>query len=182
MTSSSAESAAVAEAAAALVRHAWALLGDPLRPPLRSDQLARLLVATRTRLCEYPFRSSTVGMAIPWGAGERAILIDSTASRADYAFTLRHELAHVLADEVSDALYLTAADSMSFSERRADLFAVADLAPAWFVSQLRGARRPWRHVEMEVQRAFRELTVGWSEERLRDRARLRVAMYRAVGL
>lgn len=181
MTSS--EDRAVLEATAELVRRSWSLLEAPPQLPLRSDEITRLLVATRTRLEEFPFRSSAVGMAIPWAGGtEHAILIDSAASRADYDFTIRHELAHVLAGEVSDALFLTADDTMSLSERRADLYAVADLVPGWAIQQLRGTRRPWTHVRLEVQQAFRELTVGWSEERLRDRAGLRVMLWRGSGI
>lgn len=172
----------VVDAAAALVRRSWGMLGEPVGAPLRTDQISRLLVLSRTRLCEYPFRSGTVGMAIPWGADGHAILIDSTASRADYAFTVRHELAHVLSGEVSDTLFLSAADTLSFSERRADLFAVADLAPAWLLTQLRAGRRPWAHLRLEVMQAFRALTDGWSEERLRDRARLRVDLFRRHAL
>jgi hypothetical protein len=179
----SSEDRTVVEAAAQLVRRSWSLLEEPAaRPPLRTDQITRLLLASRTRLCEYPFHSGAVGMAIPWGADEHAILIDSAASRADYQFTIRHELAHVLAGEVSETLFLTAADTMSFSERRADLFAVADLVPAWLIGQLRGRRRPWVQLRLEVQQAFRELTEGWSEERLRDRARLRVLLHQTTGL
>ena len=181
MTSS--DDGEVLEATAELVRRAWLLLDAAApRAPLRSDQITKLLVRTRTRLCEYRFGSRAVGMAIPWGPGEHAILIDSHAPRADYLFTIRHELAHVLAGEVSDALFLSAADTMSFSERRADLFAVTDLVPPWLVRQLHGGRRPWSHLRLEVQQAFRELTVGWSDERLRDRARLRVELYRSHEL
>jgi hypothetical protein len=71
---------------------------------------------------------------------------------------------------------------MSFSERRADLFAVTDLVPAWLISQLRGSRRPWSRVTLDVQQAFRELTEGWSEERIRDRAALRTELYRREGI
>lgn len=179
----SSEDRAVVEATAALVRRAWSMLEEEsARTPLRTDQISRLLARTRTRLCEYRFLSSAVGMAIPWGAEEHAILIDSTAARADYEFTIRHELAHVLSGEVSETLFLSAADTMSFSERRADLFAVTDLVPAWLISQLRGTRRPWSRVTLDVQQAFRELTEGWSEERLRDRARLRTELYRREGI
>lgn len=179
----SSEERSVVDATAALVRSAWTMLGEAsARPPLRTDQLSRLLVLSRTRLCEYPFRSGTVGMAIPWGADGHVILLDSAASRADYLFTLRHELAHVLAGEVSDTLFLSAADTLSFSERRADLFAVADLVPGWFMRQIRAGRRPWRQIRLEVVQAFRALTDGWSEERLLDRARLRVELYRRHAL
>ena len=181
MTSS--DDRAVLEGAAELVRRTWELVGTPARPPLRTDQITRLLTRTGTRLEEYRFGSSAVGMAIPWAGGtEHAILIDSAASRADYDFTIRHEIAHVLAGEVSETLFLTADDTMSVSERRADLYAVADLVPGWSMQQMRGRRRPWAHVRLEVLQSFRELTVGWSEERLRDRANLRVEMWREVGI
>ncbi|MBW3630037.1 MAG: hypothetical protein KY464_12160, partial [Gemmatimonadetes bacterium] len=89
MTSS--EDVEVLAATAALVRRSWSLLDDPeVRPPMRTDQITQLLVRSRTRLCEYPFHSGAVGMAIPWGADEHAILIDSHAPRADYLFTIRH--------------------------------------------------------------------------------------------
>jgi hypothetical protein len=176
------EDAQVVAATAALIRRSWLLLDETARPPLRSDHLSALLAHTHTRLCEYPFRSGAVGMAIPGGADGHAILIDSTAARADYEFTIRHELAHVLSGEVSETLFLSAADTMSFSERRADLFAVTDLVPAWLLRQLRGARRPWLRVALDVQQAFRELTEGWSEERIRDRAALRVLLYRTEKL
>lgn len=180
MTSS--EEKVLLQATAALLARSRELLGEPTtHSPLRTDQISALLVRTRTRLCEYRFQSGAIGMAIPWGADEHAILIDSAASRGDYDFTVRHELAHVLAGEVSDALFLSAADTMSFSERRADLYAVADLVPPWLLRQLRGTRRPWSRVQLDVQQAFRELTGGWSEERLRDRARLRVELYREHG-
>ena len=172
----------VLKATADLVRRSWSMLDDAApRPPFRSDQLTELLVRTRTRVCEYPFASGAVGMAIPWGGDEHAILIDSAASRADYQFTIRHELAHVLAGEVSDALFLSAADTMSLSERRADLFAVTDLVPAWLMRQL-SHRRPQLHVRSEVQLAFRELTSGWSPERLSDRTRLRILLHKQTGL
>jgi len=180
---SSDEQHEIVDSTAALARRTRELLGEPrATSPLRTDQLSRLLVLTRTRICEFPFQSGTVGMAIPWGSDEHAILLDSRASHADYAFTLRHELAHVLAGEVSEALFLSAADEMSFSERRADLYAVADLVPGWLVAQLRGTRRPWSHVRLEVQQAFRELTQGWSERRIHDRAALRVELYRRHGV
>lgn len=181
MTSS--DDQALLKTTAALIRRSWALLDHTkFQPPLRSDQISQILLRTRTRLCEYQFRSGAVGMAIPWGANEHAILIDSSASRADYQFTIRHELAHVLAGEVSEALFLCAADTMSFSERRADLYAVADLVPGWLIRQLRGNRRPWLHVRLEVQQGFRERMGGWSEERLLDRADLRVLLYRRCGM
>ena len=177
------EDRAVLEGAAELVRRSWEMVGSPARPPLRTDQITRLLTRTNTHLEEFRFQSGAVGMAIGWMGGvEHAILIDSAASRADYNFTIRHEIAHVLAGEVSEALFLTADDTMSLSERRADLYAVADLVPGWAIQQMRGKRRPWAHVRLEVLQSFRELTVGWSEERLRDRAGLRVELWRELGI
>lgn len=149
--------------------------------PASTRDVSALLVATRTHLVERRFASAAVGMALPAADGEHVILLDARASRADAMFTVRHELAHVLAGEVSEALFLSAEDTMSFSERRADLFALADLTPACWMRRYT-ARRPQRTAVLQVVQAYRELTAGWSEARLWDRARLRLLLHRARGV
>jgi hypothetical protein len=64
----------------------------------------------------------------------------------------------------------------------ADLFATADMMPTFHVRQMAGCRRPRMHTLLEINQAFRELTEGWSEERLEDRVRLRLALYREHGI
>lgn len=144
--------------------------------PVGTRDLSALLVATRTQLVERRFVSRATGMALPAGAGEHVILLDAGAARADAMFTVRHEMAHILAREVSEALFLTSEDTMSFSERRADLFAVADLTPSRWMQRYT-SRRPARNAAIAVVQAYREMTHGWSDARLWDRARLRLLLY-----
>ena len=150
--------------------------------PVGTAQICDLAEKLECQIHYFPFCSESFGMALPPVQGKSLIFIDSRTQKSDQALTVRHELAHVLTGEVAEPTYLTAADTLSHSERVADLFAVADLVPTWYVRQLRQKRRPWNRVELEIKQAFRELTAGWSEQRLNDRARLRLLLYREHGL
>lgn len=148
-----------------------------------TDEVSQLLKRCRTRVRERRLPDGVTGMAVPNAVSEgHTIVLDPRAERADRIFTLRHELAHILAGEVAQALFLTSEDTMSFSERRADLFAITDLTPTSWVKWIRGGRRPWQYVTLEVKQAFRELTEAWSEQRLNDRAKLRVLLFRDYGI
>lgn len=176
------EDATVIDATRALIERARQVAPDYAGwwIPTSTAGVSRLLTATRTQLVERRFESAAKGMALPAGEGEHVILLDSMCPRSDAMFTVRHELAHILAGEVSEALFLTSDDTMSFSERRADLFAVADLTPARWMRQ-HTSRRPWRHATLDVMQAYRELTAGWTPARLWDRARLRLLLFRERG-
>ncbi len=145
-------------------------------------EISKLLVRTNTVLVERRFRSTVKGMAFERVGGGHVIAIDSACSRADLSFTLRHELAHVLRGEATEPTYLTSADELSHAERVADLFAIADLTPTPWMKWMRQGRRPWKHLVLEVAQGYRELTDGWSERRLWDRAQLRVRLYREHGI
>ena len=149
--------------------------------PIGTAQICELAEKLGCELHYFAFQSEAFDMALPPVQGANLIFVDSRTQRSDQALTVRHELAHVLTGEVAEPTYLTAADTLSHSERVADLFAVADLVPTWYVRQLRGRRRPWKHTELEIKQAFRELTEGWSEQRLNDRARLRLLLFREHG-
>lgn len=146
-----------------------------------SHEISKLLKAHRTHLVNRRFASDAKGMAMPFVGGGQLIALDTACTKADAAFTVRHELAHVLGGESSEPTYLTAEDTLSFSERRADLFAIADLTPARWLEWVRG-RRPWKFAVLDVKEAYRNLTCGWSELRLDDRAQLRVQLYRRGGI
>jgi hypothetical protein len=143
--------------------------------------VSALCAATSTRIKERRLHGIVTGIAVPSAVGPK-IIIDPARPRGDREFTVRHELGHIFAGEVVQALFLTSEDTMSFSERRADLFAVTDLTPTRWLEWLRGGRRRWKLLELEVKQAFRELTDGWSEQRLNDRAQLRVLLYRKHGI
>lgn len=184
----SSEVGAVLDATASLVRRARDVVPGYAAgfAPVGSWGISALLVHTHTQLVERRFESRVVGMAFPFGPEEYVLAIDSACTRSDELFTIRHEMAHILSGEVAVAMLLTAEDTFSFSERRADLFAIADLLPTQWVEWVRrgsgGGARPWRQVVLDVVLAFRELTEGWSEPRMWDRARLRVRLYREHGI
>lgn len=139
--------------------------------------LAPIYKATGTVFRELRYEHAAA-MALPYRGGH-LIGADAQRKRADYLFNGRHELAHVLAGEVG--YFLTAEDTMSFSERRADLFALADLTATWWMRQ-NIAGKKLLYATQWVKSSFRELTEGWSEQRLWDRARLRVQLYREFGI
>jgi hypothetical protein len=64
----------------------------------------------------------------------------------------------------------------------ADLFALADVAPFFQIHDLRRARLGWGAVTDVMATAINAHTTGWPAERVRDRAVLRVALYRRYGL
>lgn len=181
----SSTSEAVLESSRRLIRRAQTVVPTYAAGPglcgASTRELSALFTFTRTRIKERRMHGLAAGMAVPTVDGHK-IILDPTSTRSDRMFTIRHELGHILADEVQYALFLTAQDTMSFSERRADLFAVADLTPTKWMDWMRGRGRPWKHLTLEVKQAFRELTEGWSEQRLNDRAKLRVELYRKRGI
>jgi hypothetical protein len=121
-------------------------------------------------------------MAFPQLEGMHPIFVDAASTRSDQQLTVRHEIAHRLMGEVSQPTYLANGDRWSFSERVADVFAIADLAPTEWMKWVRGYRRPWDHVTLDVQSAFRNLTTAWPDRILHDRARLRVLLFRTCRI
>lgn len=171
------DDAAVLEAARAAIREARRWAPDYGVRGAGTGQISKLLVGTNTVLVERRFESSVKGMAFARLGGGHVIAIDTACSHADEIYTVRHELAHVLRGEITEPTYLTSEDRMSHAERVADLFAIADLAPAgWLRPVARG--RPVPTVTAEVVQLLRALTAEWSDCRLWDRARLRVQLFR----
>jgi hypothetical protein len=152
------------------------------RAPLRTDQVGELLSAAGCHVEIFPFRSDTVAMTLPRCAGVYAILVNRSAERTDRFFALRHEVAHVLAGDVEGAVYLAHEGFESHAERVADLFALADLVPGWWIAGLRRGGAAWREVREEVAEAIAAYAESWPPERLRDRAALRIQLFRERGI
>jgi hypothetical protein len=146
--------------------------------PLRTDQLAGLMRNSGCHVEVFPFRSSLGAMALPRYAGLYPVFVNSAADRTERVFALRHELAHVLAGDVDEPLYLADDGYTSLQERVADLFALADLVPGWW---MRWISEDANRFESEVARAVTDFAEGWPSERIADRARLRIALFRACG-
>jgi hypothetical protein len=150
--------------------------------PMRTDQVSRLLAAAGCHVEIFPFRSSTVAMTLPRCAGVYPVLVNRHAERTDRYFALRHELAHVMAGDTDGAVYLADEGYMAPPERAADLFALADLVPGWWIADTRRGRTPWRTVRAEIALAVAEYAEGWPAERLTDRAALRLRLFREFNI
>jgi hypothetical protein len=150
--------------------------------PVRTDQVTELLNASECHVEVFPFQSDTVAMVLPRCAGVYPILVNRSAEQTDRFFALRHELGHVLAGDVDGAVYLANEGYMSPAERVADLFALADLVPAWWIGQARRGRTPWREVKRQIALAVAEYAESWPAQRFGDRAELRLRLYREHGV
>ncbi len=146
--------------------------------PLRTDQLSDLLRGTGCHVEVFPFRSDTIAMTLPRCADAYPVLVNRNAERTDRLFAFRHEVAHVLAGDVEEAVFLSDDGYMALPERVADLFALADLVPGWWIADVRKGQTPWRRVKAEVALAVAEYAEVWRPDRLVDRVGLRVKLFR----
>jgi Zn-dependent peptidase ImmA (M78 family) len=150
--------------------------------PARTDQVSILLGAANCHVEVFPFQSDTVAMVLPQCAGVYPILINRSAEETDRFFALRHELGHVLAGDVDGPVFLAHEGYMSPAERVADLFALADLVPGWWIGEVRRGRTPWREVKRQIALAVAQYAEAWPPQRFGDRAELRLRMFREHGL
>lgn len=67
---------------------------------------------------------------------------------------------------------------MGVAERVADLFALADLLPGWWVQELRASGTPWHEVRAEIACSIASHAEAWMAERMEDRAGLRLRLFR----
>jgi hypothetical protein len=183
-SSSESDEGRVLARAARLVEAARALVDEYAGPyaPVRTDQVAALLTGAGCHVEVFPFQSSTVAMTLPKVAGVHPVLLNREADRTDRFFALRHEVAHVLAGDVDGAVFLADEGFMNEPERIADLFALADLVPAWWIAGLRRGRTPWTRVQAEIAQAVAEYAAEWPPRRFADRASLRLRLYREHGI
>jgi Zn-dependent peptidase ImmA (M78 family) len=150
--------------------------------PVRTDQVSALMAAAECHVEVFPFQSDTVAMVLPKCEGVYPVLINRAAEQTDRFFALRHELGHVLNGDVDGAVFLADEGYMSGAERAADLFALADLVPGWWIAELRRGRTPWREVKRQIAMAVATYAEAWPAQRFGDRAELRLALYREHGI
>jgi hypothetical protein len=178
----SSEEAGLLAAALRVVRAARAhepAYAGPLSP-LRTDQVAALLRRAGCHLEVFPFRSTAAAMVLPRCGGVYPLFVNREAERVARVFALRHELAHVLAGDVDGAVFLADDGYTAREERIADLVALADLVPGWWLAQLAGG--PARELASEVAQAVAEFAGGWPADRGMDRVRLRLLLYERHGV
>jgi hypothetical protein len=150
--------------------------------PVRTDQVSALMAAADCHVEVFPFQSDTVAMVLPRCGGVYPVLINRAAEQTDRFFALRHELGHVLNGDVDGAVFLADEGYMSGAERAADLFALADLVPGWWIAEVRRGRTPWREVKRQIAMAVATYAEAWPAQRFGDRAELRLAFYREYGI
>ena len=95
-------------------------------------------------------------------------------------FALRHELSHVLNEDVEEPARMVDRGYLTQGERLADLFGLADLIPRMLIEVLKKRMRlTWGQVTEEVADEIRQRWGrAWPEARVDDRAKLRVRLYR----
>lgn len=153
--------------------------------PIRTDQLADLSRGAGCRVAFYRFESDLAAVALPPLRGVYPIFINDAAPHTDRLFAWRHEIGHVLQGDVEEATYLVDGDAgfMSHSERVADLFALSDLVPGWWLAtQFERGRTTWREILREIRAAVSACAEDWPDERLDDRAALRLRLYRESAI
>lgn len=161
--------------------HAMGIFYADVFAPLHDDALVAAMRRLTIRVRAEPLGPDAAeAVAAPF-LGRYPLLYSSDLDDARRHFALRHGMGHVVAGHVSDDHPLrTRDDADTHEERVADLFALADLAPFWLVEQLR--RGGWRATTQALCRTIRRHTIAWPDDRVLDRAALRVALYRDHGV
>jgi hypothetical protein len=130
-----------------------------------------------------PLALGTHEIGFPGYFGPPVIVVNKYDHYGMRSIAIRHGLAHLVAGElevgeVSDLRFMSSIlDYMMLEERRADLFALADMVADWMVEGLHASGAPAEKVELELRRHVKALAPEWPAARVRDRSRLRLALY-----
>lgn len=146
-------------------------------------EMAELLRRSTCRVYRLKSRSRAKALTIPPIAGEYAIGIRADLSWSEHAFALRHELAHVLAGDVEEPVRMVDRGYLTYAERLADLFALADLVPTSYLRSLRSIPLRWNEIRQDLAQMIREQWgAGWPEARIDDRTALRLRLFRECDI
>src|SRR5690606_10874752 len=150
--------------------------------PMSTSEFAALL---RRATCEVYFlepRPGVRAITIPPIAGRCHIGVKRDLSQDERAFALRHELAHVLAGDADEPVAMVHRGYLTYAERLADLFALADLVPTSYLRSLRSIPLRWNEIREDLAQMIREQWgADWPEARIDDRAALRLRLFRECG-
>jgi len=174
----------VVASAARLVAAARGLADDygGAGAPVSPDQLRVLLAGSGCHVEIFPFRSDAVGMTLPFCEGVHTVLVNGGSSGVDRWFALRHQVAHVLAGDAHGAVCLAGDGFHRHPERVADLFALADAVPGWWLTRVTQGCRSWNAVRDAVARRVCAAAPAWPPERVYDRADLRLRLFCDEGI
>ena len=127
--------------------------------------------------------ANTQEIGIPGYFGTPAIVVNRLIPGGFRRLALRHGLAHLAAGELevgqeNEVRFMSSIlDYDTLEERRADLFALADLVPDRLLDEilLGGARV--RDLPAAIAREVRRYAPEWPARRVRDRSRLRAELF-----
>lgn len=175
---------AVIACAVRLVAAARGVVDDYAGPgaPLTADQLRALLAGSGCHVELFPFHSDALGMTLPRVAGMHPVLVSTGEAGIDRCLALRHQVAHVLAPEPRGAVCLAREGIDRPAERVADLFALADALPGWWMSGVARAACSWPEVDDRVAQRVSALARAWPPRRVADRTHLRIRLFCEHGM
>lgn len=157
----------------------YADIFSPLGEQAFDDAMRRLTVTVR----EEPLGRVELEAVMPPVFGRYVMIISRDVDKPRRGFARRHGAGHVAAGHVSEIAFLSnARDYRSRQERVADLFALIDLVPWWSLDEGRRRRLTWRELRQDLCQTIRYYTLDWPEDRVLDRADLRLTLYRTRGL
>ena len=142
--------------------------------PLHDEQVADIIRQAGATTHTFAFASSAGAIGLDFG-GRAQIAFNSNATAAQRSLGVRHELRHLLEDEIHNPVgpvFMSETGYMSHAERAADLFALADLIPAWTLRRLRSGKE----IARDVLQSVAEYGEPWGDQWVADRARLRVLL------
>lgn len=150
--------------------------------PTGTCHVARMLESANCRVVRFPFESSVGALIFPHFDGSHVVMINESAPRLARQFDQLHELHHALAGDCDGVSMLSDAGYMALEERAADLFALMDLLPTYYIEAL---HRETAHEEialLDIEEAIHSWVEDWPLDRLDDRARLRLRMFGLTGI
>ena len=150
------------------------------RVPMSDQQLRELVTRVGGHIEVFDFCSSTPAMALPRAGLRYPILINQRCDANERSFALRHELAHVLSGDVDGTIHFTETGYMSFPERLADLFALADLLPGQRLADLESSGVTRHELAEEVRTIVTAYAANRTDDWIADRIRLRISFHLAT--
>lgn len=140
---------------------------------LGTCHLNRMLRQANCNIVYFPFQSQTGAIVLPLFDGAHPTLINANAPREERIFAELHELHHVLAGEADELVQFSRDDYMCGNERAADLFALAELVPSFFMRDYQSDEV----LHADVCASIETHVIHWPADRVRDRADLRLRLF-----
>ena len=156
---------------------------DGLFAPVADDALERLLGRFGVVAHDAGGMDATARFALtPVLFGRHRLVRAGGAGPDQRRLVARAALGHLVAGHVSDGRPL-ASPAVERDARVADVVALADLMPFWLLADLRRkGRLGWRALTEHVAGMVARVGVDWKDERVVERAELRVGLFRGEDL